>query len=475
MNEIEQSDRKDVQPEIYDLVVLGSGEGSKYLAWSLADQGKTVAVVERKYVGGSCPNIACLPSKNIIFSAKVASLLRRREEFGLLSSGFEVDMGEVRERKRKMVSELVDLHVQKFKSSGAELILGAGRFVDACSIQVDLHDGSVRTIRGRDVVIGTGTTATVEPIPGLREAKPLTHIGALDLGEIPDHLIVVGAGYVGMEISHAMRRFGSRVTIVDTHDRLSPKEDQDISEALQTLSEEEGIELALGVNLQKVEGQSGTAVKVFLSEGSTNTVLTGTHIMVAMGRTPNTQNLGLQCAGIELTDSGYIKVNEKLQTSVPHVWAMGECAGSPAFTHIAYDDFRVVSENISGGKRSTIGRQVPSCVFTDPEFARVGLTEIEAKSKSIPYRLFKIPASLVLRTRTLGETKGFLKALVSVETDEILGFSAFCVNAGELLAPLQLAMSAKLPYTSLRDAIFAHPTMQEGLVVLFSTKPVRSP
>jgi pyruvate/2-oxoglutarate dehydrogenase complex dihydrolipoamide dehydrogenase (E3) component len=460
--------------EEYDLVILGSGEGSKYVAWTLARQGQRVAVIERKYIGGSCPNIACLPSKNIIHSAKVASYFRRSEEFGIVNDHFTIDMSRVRDRKRKMVDGLVEMHLANFRASGAELILGSGCFVGPKTIEVTLRDGGSRVLRGGNVIIGTGTHASVDNLPGLAESKPLTHIEALELDHVPEHLLVLGGGYIGLELAQAMRRFGSRVTVIDRNQRLAHREDEDVSKALEDLFRDEGVELVLGARLASVEGKSGQSVKLPIEQGGSEKILEGTHLLVATGRTANTDGIGLELAGVEVTDRGYIKVNERLQTTAPGVWAIGDCAGSPQFTHIAFDDFRVIRDNLTGGDRVTTGRQVPFCMFTDPELARVGLNETEAKAKGIAYRLAKIPMLAILRTRTLSETRGFMKALIDTESDRILGFTAFGVAAGEIMASVQIAILAGLPYTALRDAVLTHPTLLEGLIPLFSSVPAIS-
>jgi pyruvate/2-oxoglutarate dehydrogenase complex dihydrolipoamide dehydrogenase (E3) component len=318
------------------------------------------------------------------------------------------------------------------------------------------------------VVINTGTRATIDPVPGLADAKPLTHIEALELDRIPGHLMVIGGGYVGLEFAQAMRRFGSRVTVIERNDRLVHREDEDISNALHELFKEEGIEVVTGAQIDRVEGKSGERVKLYVSRGKENFVLQGTDIMVASGRTPNTEGIGLDLAGVQLAGHGYIKVNERLETTAPDVWAAGDCAGSPHFTHISENDFRIVHDNILGGHRVTTGRQVPFCMFTDPEFARIGLNETEAKEKGITYRLAKLPMAAVLRTQTISEKRGFMKALVDAQSDRILGFTAFGWNAGEIMATVQVAMIAGLPYTALRDAIFTHPTTTEGLGSLFN-------
>jgi pyruvate/2-oxoglutarate dehydrogenase complex dihydrolipoamide dehydrogenase (E3) component len=462
---------KKAEPEEYDLVILGDGTGSTIAAWTLAAQGQRVAVVERKYIGGSCPNIACLPSKNIIHSAKVASYFRRSEEFGIAKDGFAVEMSGVRSRKRKMVSGLNDVYLDNYRKTGAELIIASGRFIGPRTVEATLPDGTKRQLRGTNVVVSTGTRALLEPIPGLAEAQPLTHIEALEFDVVPEHLLVIGGGYVGLELSQAMRRFGSHVSVIDRNGRLLDREDEDVSEALRSLFEDEGIEIVLNARVKEISGKSGHSVSVTIEQDGVKKKLKGTHLLVAAGRVPNTEGIGLELAGVELTDRGYVKVNERLETTAPGVWAIGEVAGSPQFTHISVDDSRVVRDNLAGRNHVTTGRQVPFCLFTDPEFARIGLSEKEAKSKGIAYRLFKVPMEAVLRARTLSETRGFLKALVEADGDRILGFTGFGVGAGEIMASVQIAMIAGLPYTALREGILTHPTLVEGLIPLFSSVP----
>jgi pyruvate/2-oxoglutarate dehydrogenase complex dihydrolipoamide dehydrogenase (E3) component len=461
--------RKQTQLEEFDLVILGGGTGSTVAAWTFAGEGKRVAVVDRKYIGGSCPNIACLPSKNIIHSAKVVDYFRRSKEFGIAHGGFTIEMPGVRERKRKMVRGLNDMYMENYRNTGAEFILGTGRFVAPRTVEVTLADGTTRQLRGANVIVSTGTRAALEIIPGIAEAQPLTHIEALELDEIPEHLLVVGGGYVGVEMSQAMRRFGSKVTVIDRNARLMSKEDEDVCVALNRLLDDEGIDVHLNALIKRVSGKSGDSVTIVFEQNGTDKTVTGTHLLVATGRTPNTEGLGLELTGVELTKRGYIKANERLQTTAPGVWAIGEVAGSPQFTHISIDDFRVVHANLTGGNRVTTGRQVPYCLFTDPELAHIGLSETEAEAQGIAYRLFKVPMETNLRARTLSETLGFVKALVEANSDHILGFTAFGVGAGEVLAAVQVAMIAKLPYTGLRDAVLTHPTLAEGLIPLFSS------
>jgi pyruvate/2-oxoglutarate dehydrogenase complex dihydrolipoamide dehydrogenase (E3) component len=461
-------------PEEFDLVILGSGTGGKLIAWTSAQKGQRVVVIERKYVGGSCPNIACLPSKNVIHSAKVASFFDRGQEFGITKENVRIDMRVVRQRKRKMVQNLVDIHLDNYKKSGAELVMATGRFIAPRTIEAELPDGRLRTFRGKNVIINTGSRTTLEPIPGLADAKPLTHIEALELDQIPRHLLILGAGYVGLEFAQAFRRFGSEVTLIDRNTRLLYHEDEDISQAVEEMCQGEGIHVLTNAKISQVTGKSGELVRLSGTHGDAPLHLEGTHLLVAGGRTPNTSGIGLDKAGVQTTDHGHLKVNERLQTTADGVWGIGDCAGSPLFTHISADDFLVVSQNIAGGNRVTTGRQVPFCMFIDPEFARIGLSETEAKARGISYRLAKLPMAAVFRAMTVSETRGFMKALIDTKTDRILGFTMFGAAAGEVMATLQIAMLAGLPYTALRDAVITHPTFTEGLISLLLAVPPKS-
>ena len=460
--------------ESYDLVILGSGAGGKLIAWTSAQKGQRVAVIERKYIGGSCPNIACLPSKNIIHSAKVASLFFRSGEFGISKDNTRIDMGMVRERKRQMVRQLVDIHLEKYRKSGAELVMGTGRFIAPKTIEVALNDGGTRTFRGTNVVIDTGSRATLDPVPGLLESKPLTHIEALELDQIPQHLMVLGGGYVGLELAQAFRRFGSAVTVIDRNHRLAHNEDEDISHALEELCRDEGIRIETDVKVTKVEGRSGDHVKLLGTRDGGAFEVSGSHLLVASGPTPNTEGIGLDVAGVQINGRGHIKVNERLQTTAAGVWAVGDCNGGPHFTHIAENDYLIVVENIAGGNKVTTGRQVPFCMYTDPELARVGLNETEAKQRGIPYRVARLPMATNFRAMTMSETRGFMKILVDTKSDRILGFTMLGTGAGELLPAVQMVMLAGAPYTMLRDAIITHPTLSEGLGNLSLAVPVKA-
>jgi pyruvate/2-oxoglutarate dehydrogenase complex dihydrolipoamide dehydrogenase (E3) component len=452
----------------YQDLVLGSGAGGKLLAWHLARAGRRVAVVERRWIGGSCPNIACLPSKNEIWSAKVADLLHHAAQFGMVTGSVTTDMDKVRQRKRTMVEGLVALHLDLYHKSGAELILGDGRFVAPKTLEVRLRDGGTRQLTGERVFLNVGTRATIPPVPGLADARPLTHIEALELDRLPTHLIVLGGGYVGLELAQAYRRFGSRVTVIERGPQLAGREDPDVSEALGQLFADEGIEVLFSAEALQVEGRSGEGVRFRVRTPQGERLLEGSDLLAATGRTPNTAGIGLDTLGVKLDGRGYVQVNDRLETSAPGIWAIGECAGSPQFTHVSEDDYRVIRDNLAGGSRTTRGRLIPFCLFTDPQLARVGLSEVEAQRQGVAVRVMKLPMAGVLRARTTGETRGFMKALLDARSDRIVGFTMFGPEAGEVMAVVQTAMLAGMPWTGLRDAIFAHPTMAEGLGALFS-------
>ena len=462
-------------PEQYDAIVIGSGEGGKYLAWHLGSQGKKVANVEDKRIGGACPNVACLPSKNVIHSAKVASFFQRGAEFGIVHGKWHVDMAAVSARRQRMIDGLRDMHLANYSKSHAEIVMGFGRFIADKTIEVALNAGGTRTLRSDYIFLDTGSRATIDPIPGLAESAPLTHVEILELTTLPEHLLILGGGFIGLEFAQAMRRFGANVTIIERNPTLIHREDPDVIETIQQLFQDEGIDIVTNASITRVEGTSGKSVVVNLSDGAR---LEGSHILVATGRTPNTQNMGLDTVGIKTTPAGHFQVNDRLETTSPGVWALGDCAGSPYFTHASYDDFRIIRDNLAqanltGANRTTKGRQMPSVTFTDPEVAHVGLTENEARKQGTAYRLGKIPMAAALRSRTLDETRGFMKVLISPE-DRILGFTTIGPGVGELLPVIQLAMSADMPYTAVHNIILTHPTLSEGFLNLFNAVPKKS-
>jgi len=454
--------------ENYKNVIIGSGEGGKFLAWHLAQSGQQVVVVERRWIGGSCPNINCLPSKNEIWSAKVANLVYHAGRFGSTVTAGPVNMTVVRQRKREMVDGLVKMHLDRYKATGAELSLGEAKFTDATTIEVQLNDGGHRTLKAERIFLNLGTHASIPSIPGLAESAPLTNIEALELDRLPEHLIVIGGGYVGLEFAQAYRRFGSRVTVIQNSPQFLHNADADVAAEIIDAFTSEGIDCIAPTEIMSVSGRSGEQVTVVVSTPSGQRTVTGSDILVATGRTPNTRGIGLELAKVELDPRGYIKVNDRLETTARNIWAIGECAGSPQFTHASQDDFRIIRDNLAGGHRSTRDRVVPSCLFTDPQVAQIGLTENEANRRGVAFRLAKIPMLADLRTRTIDETRGFMKALIDAHSDRILGFTMVGPEAGEVMAVVQTAMFAGLPYTALREAILTHPTMAEGLNALFS-------
>ena len=457
--------------ENYDILVIGSGEAGKYLAWTMAGEGHRTAVVERKLIVGSCPNIACLPSKNIIHSAKVRSFTMRAAEFGVELESAVTSMKGVQARKRAMVDSLRQFHLDRYDASGAELIMGEARIVGGRTVDVELDDGGKRQISGERVFLNLGTLATLPDIPGLAAARPMTHVELLDLDRLPEHLVVIGGGYVGLELAQAMRRFGARVTVIEHGQQLASREDADVGAAILELFHDEGITVHLQTQVRSVEGESGSDVHILTEGPDGEGIVKGTDLLVGVGRTPNTGGIGLEQAGVKLTETGYITVDECLATTAASVWAMGECAGSPQFTHASFDDFRVVYDNLNGGSSTTMDRLVPYCMYTDPEVARVGWNESEARRRGIGYCLLTLPMAAVLRTRTLSEPRGFMKMLIAADSDEILGFTVFGAEASELMAAVQTAMIGRVPYTALRSAIYAHPTVAEGLTFLLRNTP----
>lgn len=459
------------QAEHFDVVILGSGQGGKLLAWDLARGGKKVAAIERRWVGGSCPHVACMPSKNEVWSARVAYLARNAAQFGTITGPVATDMVKVRRRKQDMIDREIDAHLGAYKTSGAELIMGSGRFVGPKTIEVDLNDGGTRTVSGSQVVLNLGSHAAIPNIPGLETARALTHIEALELDYAPSHLIVVGGGYTGIELAQAFRRFGSRVSVVEAGARLMGREDSDVAEEIRKILAVEGIEVLLNSQPVRVQGLSGDAVTVTLRAAEGERKIEGSDLLVAAGRVANTADIGLERTGVELDARGFIRVNERLETSAPGIWAIGEAAGSPQFTHVSIDDFRIVRANMSGGNRRTDDRLVPYVMFTDPPLARVGLSEGEAKVRGIPVRVATLPMNRVLRTEATDEKEGFMKAIVSATDDRILGFTMIGSEAGEVMAAVQMAILAEMPYTKVRDAVIAHLTMAEGLGFLLGNVP----
>jgi pyruvate/2-oxoglutarate dehydrogenase complex dihydrolipoamide dehydrogenase (E3) component len=415
-----------------------------------------------------------MPSKNEISSAKVAHLARHAAQYGTMTDSVAVDMAAVRRRKREMVERQIARHKQNYKASGTELIMGSGRFIAPKTLEVTLHDGGKRVLAADKVFLNLGTHAAIPNVPGLDAARPLTHVEAMELDYVPPHLIIIGGGYVSLEMAQAYRRFGSDVTIIERGHQLMGREDIDVSQEMQRILSEEGIQVLLEAELLQVRGQSGERVGLVVRTASGERNIDGSDILVAAGRVPNTTGIGLEEARVRLDSRGYVRVNGRLETSAPGVWAIGECAGSPQFTHISEDDFRIIRDNLAGGNRSTRDRLVAYCMFTDPSLAHVGLSEGEAERQEINVRVARLPMNSVLGAQATDQRQGFMKALIGKNDDRILGFTMIGAEAGEVMAAVHTAMLGGLSYSMLANAAFAHPTMAEGLSLLLSNVPPRS-
>lgn len=477
----------------YDLIVIGAGQGGGPLAGAFARAGRRVALVERVHVGGTCVNEGCSPTKTVIASARVAHVARRAGEYGVAPAdaadaadehapaprGWRVDLRRVYERKQHIVDSFRSGSERALAVAGVELIRGHARFVDERTIEViggaergDATD--TRTLTAERVVINTGLRAAVPRLEGLEAVPYLTSTSILELTERPEHLVVLGGGYVGLEFSQAFRRFGSRVTVVQRDAQLLSREDADVADAVADLLREEGIDVLLSAEAVRVEraGQRPGGVRLLWRsrEGGTEQSVDGSHLLVATGRTPNTDDLGLDRARVASDARGYVKVNDRLESSAPGVYAIGDVKGGPAFTHISYDDFRILRTNLlEGGAATTAGRMVPYTVFIDPQLGAVGMTERDARASGRRIRVAKLPMTSVARALEVDETRGFMKAVVDAETRQILGATVLGLEGGEIATLFQIAMMGKLPYTALRDGVFSHPTLAEALNNLFTT------
>ncbi len=454
----------------YDAVIIGTGQSGKPLALALARAGWKIAVIEREHVGGTCINVGCTPTKTMVASGRVAYLARRAKDYGVNAGRVTVDMRRVYERKRGMVESFRNYGQKSLeRTANLELIFGEARFRDAKRVAVALKGGGTRELEGKRVVINTGGRPAVPPIPGLDRVPFLDSTGIMELTELPEHLVVLGGGYVGLEFCQMFRRFGSRVTVVNRDPRLIQREDPDVSAEVEKILKEDGIEVLNSAEVMRVE-KSGAGVRALLKTGEAAKEISGSHLMLALGRVPNSDRLNLDAAGVQTDKIGYIQVNSKLETGVPGIYAIGDVKGGPAFTHISYDDFRILRENwLAGGSATIDGRMVPNCMFIDPQLATVGLNETEAQRRSLDYRVAKLPMTGVARALETSETRGFMKAIVDAKTQQILGCTILGVEGGEIMSMLQIAMMGKLPYAAIKEAIFAHPTLAESLNNLFMT------
>lgn len=456
-------------PDSYDLLVIGAGQGGGPLAGAMAEAGHSVAIIERKHVGGTCINEGCTPTKTMVASARVAHLARRAGDFGVDVGNVTVDLSAVRERKQGVVDMFRDGSRSALtRHERLDLVEGHATFTGDRTVEVTLHDGSVRTLRGERVVVNTGARPFLPPIDGIDAAGVLTSTSIMALDAVPDHLIVLGGGYIGLEFGQMVRRFGADVTIIEQGDQVLGREDAATAEAVQDVLEQDGIPVHLNSAVTEIVEHEDATLSVVLEGDACPQRLRGTHLLVAAGRRPNTDDLGLGAAGIETTDRGHVVVDNRLETSADGVFAIGDVKGGPAFTHIAYDDYRILRDRwLHDDDRSPEGRPVPYTVFLDPQLGRIGLSAEQAREEGRDVQVVRMPMSHVARAIETGETQGFMEAVVDNQTGRLLGATVLGPEGGEITSLLQMAMMGDLSYTALRDGIFSHPTYAESLNNLF--------
>lgn len=453
----------------YDALVIGSGQAAGQLGDALADAGRRTLLVERAHLGGTCVNVGCTPTKTMVASARVAYLARRAGDYGVDAGPVSVDMARVRARKRAVVEQFGGgLPASGPRKANLDLLVGEARFIGEREVEVILVDGGVRRVAAEQVFINTGARPSQPAIPGLDRVAVLDSTSIMELDEVPRHLVVIGGGYIGLEFGQMFRRFGSAVTIVHRGERLLSREDPDVADAVAAILREDGLEVRTEASPTALAPAPDGGIEVRIRDGAGESVLNASHVLLAVGRVPNTDALNPAAAGIELDGHGFIRVNERLETTAPGVWALGDVKGGPAFTHISYDDHRIVVENLlRGGQRTTRDRMVPYTVFIDPQLGRVGVTEAQARRDGRRVRVTRAGMDSFARAIETGETRGFVKVIVDAATDRLLGCAVLGIEGGEIMSVLQVAMMGDLPYTALRDATFAHPTLAESLNNLF--------
>ncbi len=453
----------------YDAIVIGSGQAGTPLCSALANAGLRTALVEREHVGGTCINEGCTPTKTMVASGRVAYLARRGADYGVHTGELRIDMERVRQRKRDIVTSFRDGSQRRIeKTPNLDLIFGEASFTGPQSITVRMKDGGQRALTGERFFLNAGARPSLPPIDGLKEVPFLNSTSIMELDRVPEHLVILGGGYVGLEFGQMFRRFGSRVTIVQSAAQLLNGEDPDVAQEVAHILEDDGITILLNATATRVSKANGN-IRVDVEQQGRPSSVTGSHLLVATGRTANSDTLNLAAAGVQTIAHGFIKVNDRLETTAPGIYALGDIKGGPAFTHISYDDYRIIRTNlIEKGNATIAGRLVPYTLFIDPQLGRIGMTETEARAQSKNIRVAKMPMASVARALEVDETRGFMKAIVDDDTDQIIGAAVLGIEGGEVMAMLQLSMMGKLPYTTLREGIFAHPTLAESLNNLFT-------
>ena len=454
----------------YDAIIIGAGQAGGPLSTALAQAGQKTAIIERVHVGGTCINEGCTPTKTMVASARVAYLARRAADYGVETGPVSVDMTVVRKRKRDIVDSFrTGSERQIVSAEGDDLLMGEARFIEPKVVEVRLNTGEIRTLSANTIFINAGDRPSRPPIDGIENVPALDSTSIMELDSVPEHLLVFGGSYVALEFGQMFRRFGSRVTIIQRSAHLLSREDTDIADEVANILREDGIEILLETSALHVAQNLNGSIEMAVRTGGGERTLTGSHLLVAAGRVPNTDWLNVEAAGIQTDKRGFIQVNERLETNVPGVYALGDIKGGPAFTHISYDDFRIIRTNLlEHGNASIRDRLVPYTVFIDPQLGRIGLSESEARASGRAIRVAKMPMNYVARALEIDESRGFMKAVVDAESGQILGCAILGIEGGEIMAMIEMAMMGKLPYTVLRDAVFAHPTLAESLNNLFT-------